>query len=42
MGKPGACSNLEDAREAITVGQKAGYTDADIAAYLRCNYTVER
>jgi hypothetical protein len=32
---------LEDAREAIMVGQKAGYAEADIAAYLRLNYVVE-
>jgi len=30
--------NLEDAREAIYVGRKAGYSDEDIAAYLLRNY----
>ncbi len=34
--RPWSC--LEDAREAIYVGQRAGYSDADIAAYLLRNY----
>lgn len=37
--KPEWC-NLEDAREAIYVGQRAGYSDEDIAAYLVRNYDV--
>jgi hypothetical protein len=41
IARAGACANLEDAREAIMVGQKAGYAEADIAAYLRLNYVVE-
>ncbi len=39
--QPGPRDNLEDAREAIHVGRKAGYSDADIAAYLRRNYAIE-
>lgn len=35
--KPSSC-NLEDAREAIYVGRRAGYSDSDIAAYLIRNY----
>lgn len=38
---PNAWRSLEDAREAIFVGRAAGYSDADIAAYLRRNYIFE-
>jgi hypothetical protein len=41
IAKDSACANMADAREAILVGQKAGYSDADIAAYIRLNYVVE-
>jgi len=34
--------NGEDAREAIYVGRRAGYREADIAAYLRRNYNIPR
>jgi hypothetical protein len=33
-------TNVEDAREAIFVGNMAGYSDADIAAYLRHVYVL--
>ena len=40
--RPGlAGSNLESVIEAIFVGLRAGYSEADIAAYIKRNYVVD-